>query len=440
MYPSIQTNGTTKPRHLIATFSALPWQIAPWRDRSPVLLLTGSAGGGKSRLAAEKLHGFCLKYPNATALLIRKARVSITNSTAELLRRVVIGDDVRVVHVPSKSRFEYRNGSVLMYTGLDDDGQRQRLRSIGTMGGVDIAWMEEATEFEEDDFNAVLARLRGNAAHWRQVMLTTNPDAPTHWIYRRLIAGREAMVYYSSAMDNRHNPDDYQGRLASLTGVEGDRLARGQWAQATGLIFDTWTDPGNVTDDAEYVEGAGPIFWAVDDGYSAGSAPRTVGIDPTTHHYVGDAHPRVFLLVQQRDDGRLCVFAEHYACLKLSDAHIDEVLALTYTNDKGEQVKYPAPDYCVHGPGAAEIRGRFQAAGLYARQSTANVEESIKETRRALAADANGWRRILVHPRCKHLRAEMASYRRDTDGRIVKAFDHGPDSLRGLAWVLRWEV
>jgi hypothetical protein len=209
------------------------------------------------------------------------------------------------------------------------------------------------------------------------------------------------------------------------------------FTHAAGLIFDTWTDPGNVTDDAEYVEGAGPIFWAVDDGYSAGSASRTAGIDPTTGRYVGDAHPRVFLLVQQRDDGRLCVFAEHYTCLKLSDAHIDEVLAM---RPDGADASYPAPDYCVHGPGAAEIRGRFQAAGLYARQSTANVEESIKETRRALAADANGWRRILVHPRCKHLRAEMASYRRDTDGRIVKAFDHGPDALRGLAWVLRWEV
>src|SRR5690348_13375062 len=160
---------TNSPRVRVAPCDLLSWQVAPWRDKSPVLLLTGSAGGGKSRLAAEKLHGYCLKYGGATALLIRKARVSITNSTAELLRRAVIGDDPRVAHVPSKSRFEYRNGSVLMYTGLDDEGQRQRLRSIGAEGGVDIAWLEEATEFSEDDYNAVLARLRGQAASWRQI-------------------------------------------------------------------------------------------------------------------------------------------------------------------------------------------------------------------------------------------------------------------------------
>jgi glutaryl-CoA dehydrogenase len=47
--------------------------------------------------------------------------------------------------------------------------------------------MEEANRFTEDDFNEILARLRGTAAPWRQVMLTTNPGAPTHWIKRRLI-------------------------------------------------------------------------------------------------------------------------------------------------------------------------------------------------------------------------------------------------------------
>ncbi len=56
----------------IAIFAPLPWQVEPWRDKSRVLLLTGSAGGGKSRLAAEKIHGACLKYPGAVWLMMRK--------------------------------------------------------------------------------------------------------------------------------------------------------------------------------------------------------------------------------------------------------------------------------------------------------------------------------------------------------------------------------
>lgn len=406
----------------------LRWQTDPRHDTSRVILLTGSAGGGKSHIAAQKLHDFCLRYRGATALVVRKARVSITNSAAEFLQQSVIGDDPRVRHIPSKSRFEYANRSKLMYTGLDDEEQRKRIRSIGGRGGIDIAWMEEATEFEEDDFNAVLARLRGQAAPWRQVILTTNPDAPTHWIYRRLIAGGEARVYYSGASDNTHNPGDYIKTLQSLTGVEGDRLARGQWVQASGVVFDTWSDPGTVDDAAEYVPDAGPIYWAMDDGYSAGSAPHSGGRDPNTGLYVADSHPRVILWVQQRDDGRLCVFKEDYRCLTLSDVHIADALAQPY----------PAPDVVAHGPGSAEIRGRLFAAGLMPHQSTANVEESIKELRRAVAPDANGWRRVLVHSRCVQLRAEMMSYRYDAaNGKPIKQFDHGPDALRGLVWILR---
>ncbi len=420
-------NGTTPKRRLIAVFDPLPWQRAPWRDRSPVMLLTGSAGGGKSRLAAEKLHGYCLKYPGASALLIRKARASITNSTAELLRRAVIGDDRSVVHVFSKNRFEYANGSVLMYTGLDDESQRQRLRSIGAEGGVDIAWMEEATEFGEDDYNALLARLRGSAAPWRQIILTTNPDAPTHWIYRRLIVGGEATIYYSSVADNRYNPADYAARLASLTGVEGERLARGQWFQASGLVYDVWSDgpdDGNVTEKAEYVQDGSPIYWAVDDGYEG-------KIDPATGHFTEGSAPRVFLLLQERADGRLCVFYESYECKTLSDDHLKRIVALGY----------PDPEYAAVDSAAAELRGRIHNVGYYTRGKPQSIEESIKATRRMLAPDSNGWRRVLVHPRCKHLRAEMASYRRDVDtGKPIDAHNHGPDSLRYFCWTKRLEA
>jgi archaellum biogenesis ATPase FlaH len=62
----------------IAIFKPLEWQIEPWLYKGPVMLLTGGAGGGKSRIASEKLHGFCKKYPKAQALVIRNTRRSST--------------------------------------------------------------------------------------------------------------------------------------------------------------------------------------------------------------------------------------------------------------------------------------------------------------------------------------------------------------------------
>lgn len=409
---------------ILAPYHPLTWQVAPWRDRSRVLLLTGSAGGGKSRLAAEKLHGFCLHYPGAFALLVRKTRVSMTKGSILFLKESVIGSDPRVAHYESKDYFRYWNGSILAYLGLEDEAQRERLKSIGPRGGVDIAWGEEATELEESDHNALLARLRGQAAPWRQLLYTCNPDAPTHWIHRRLIQGREARAYYSKATDNAYNPDDYMDTLGRLTGTERDRLLLGQWVQASGLVYDVWSDgpdDGNVTEAAERIPNHGQFVLAIDDGY-AGKR------DDATGHFTPDSHPRAVLLCQIRDDGRVCIFDEDYRVQTLSDQHIESVLQT-----------YGEPDYAVVDSAAAELRGRLRAYGIGTYGKPSDIEESIKITRRMLAPDLNGWRRILVHPRCRHLRAEMVSYRYDDKGRPLKQFDHGCDALRYLAFKLRHE-
>lgn len=420
--------GIAPPRpRAIAIYKPLPWQVAPWRDTSPTILLTGSAGGGKSRVAAEKLHGFCLKYPGATALLVRKARVSITNSTALLFDRLVMGNDRNVKHLMSKSRFEYRNGSMLLYTGLDDDQQRERLRSIGLEGGVDIAWMEEATEFDQEDYTAVDARLRGTAAPWRQLILTCNPDAPTHWIYSQLIAGQRARVYYSQASDNPYNPDDYLTRLSNLDGVEGDRLARGLWVQSTGLVYqDQWQgegNGGNVTHEADY-DPSVPVLWALDDGYSG-------KVDPKTGLYPANAHPRVILFAQVKGDSHLDIFDELYQTQTLPENHIQDAL------DKG----YPVPDRAVVDSSAATLKRRITDKEVQTQGGTHEIAEGVKHMRSWLAADGNGFRRIRVHPRCRHLRSELNSYKLKPGSETPeKAFDHGPDALRYLAWALRYEA
>lgn len=386
------------------------------------MLLTGSAGGGKSHLAANKLHGYLLKYPRSQGLAARKIQASLANSTVLYLENEVIGNDPRVVHRPSKSRFEYYNGSMLIYVGLEDVKQRRRLRSIGLKGGVDIAWMEEGTEFERADFDAVKARMRGKAAHWRQIIISTNPEGPTHWIYTGLImqAGNAA-VYYSKAVDNPYNPEDYQTNLESMQGVEGVRLRDGLWVQSTGLVYAEWNDSENVTESADYEPGAGPLFWGVDDGY-------TGEFDSQAGMFTGQSHPRVFLLAQLRNDGSLNVFWESLQIKTLSEIHLDEVLALPY----------PEPDFAACDKSAAELRGRIHARGLYTRKSPASVAESIKELRNWVSADKNGVRRLKVHPRCKQLRLEFVTYAYNpSTGVPLKEFDHCMDSLRYLVHALR---
>lgn len=417
----------------ISTFRPEPWQREPWKDtESFVVLYTGSAGGGKSRLAAERIHGFCLRYPGAQGLVLRKTAQSLQNSVLLLLSRLVISDDPRVVHHPGKNRFEYSNGSILSYGGMKDESQREYIRSIGVHGGVDMCWMEEANQFQEEDFNEVISRMRGKAAPWRQIMLTTNPDHPGHWINTRLIIGGEATVYYSSAADNSHNPESYVQSLETLTGVQYLRLVKGQWVAGSSLVYDTWQDTfnvrteddggGNVTLDAEYIPDSGPVYWAIDDGYSGKR-------DPNTGMFTGRSHPRVILMAQERTDGKLAIFAENYAIHRLAKDHLSEVISICNKNE------WPMPRRIIRDRAAASLGGAIkEVLGKEPRYNTTKVEESIKEVRDWISADENGFRRLIVHPRCKHLRFEFSSYSTDENNKPIKEHDNGPDALRYLVW------
>lgn len=230
---------------------------------------------------------------------------------------------------------------------------------------------------------------------------------------------------------NPTRPADFRDKL-----LDGTRESSGVYREypenaieafthAAGLIFDNWRDgpdDGNVSEAADYVPDGGMILYAIDDGY-VGS------IDPVSGHYTANSHPRVFLFCQLRPTGQLCVFAEHYAVTVVEDQHIEQVL----------QEPYPEPDFAVVDKSAAQLRGRLQAIGIYTRNGPSSVDESIKELRRWIAKDGNDRRRLLVHPRCRHLRFEFTAYRYDDNERPVKAHDHGIDAIRYLCWNLRHE-
>lgn len=182
-----------------------------------------------------------LKYPGSVGIGLRKAREFAAKSVVYALK-AVIGDSGAARYNSSALTFHYTNGSKIFIAGLKDENQRQAIRSINGDGAADFIWVEEANALTESDHNELLARLRGTNAPWRQLLYTTNPDAATHWIKRRLIDQGEASVHYSSAKDNPALPDEYHETLAQITGVLGLRLRDGLWTSAEGIVYDTWSD------------------------------------------------------------------------------------------------------------------------------------------------------------------------------------------------------
>jgi len=401
-------------KHL-APYKPLPWQVAPWRDKSPVLLLTGSAGGGKSRVAAEKLHGYCLKYPKAQALMLRKIRQSMTNSTVLFMERTVISNDPRVRHYPSKLRFEYHNGSLLTYGGMANREQREQVRSIGAAGGIDIAWMEEATGFTEDDYNEVLARMRGNAADWRQIILTTNPDAPTHWIYKDLIENNQASIYYSSAADNPHNPDSYKQSLGRLTGILAQRLREGRWVQAEGVIYDEFDHARHVIERDALPRFMPRYVAGVDWGYRN---PGVLGV-----YGVGGVN------------GALYLVAEYYHTGQMIDWWVEKARALN--NEYGIEVFVCDPSEPAY-INALNAAGLNAVAGFNAVIPGINaVKQRLADGRLFFVADALRETDLALEE-VKQPTATVAEFpgyvwaNSKTKEQPIKELDHGMDMLRYL--------
>ena len=418
--------GTPQPKiNRLAPYAPLNWQFAPLMDKSLVMLMTGSGGGGKSRCACEKLHAYLLKYPGSTGLMLRKAREWATRSIVPMMWETVMGGERSGVNFNrSDYIFTYPNGSVLYAGGMKDDSQREAIRSIGQKGALDIIWMEEANAFTEQDYQEVLVRLRGTSAPWRQLILTTNPDSPTHWINQRLIIGQEASTYYSGAIDNPHTAPEYRQTLEMLTGTQYERLVLGRWVQAEGVVYDNFSlmDGGNVTEEAEY-NPDWPIAWGVDDGYAKGEGKGSISY-----------HPRVFLLAQFTPTGGLNIFAEYGACLEVEETSLRNVL------DMG----YPAPELAYVDSSAAQLKARIWGMGITTFGATHVVTEGIKNVRR-LICDGQGVRLLKVHPRCKELIGEFQSYAYGDSAASVngerkplKLNDHFVDSCRYLSTRLRY--
>ncbi len=425
----------TKPT---AVFKPLPWQVEPWKDKSRVLLLTGSAGGGKSRLAGEKVNGVMKKYPGATGLMLRKAREYTGKSIVPFMRRTVIGADPTVGILKSESHFHYANGSVLYWGGMRTDEQREGLRSIGPDGAVDIIWMEEANGFTEDDFNELLARLRGKASPWLQIILGTNPDDPNHWIYKRLIQGGEASVYYSGAVDNKHNPKSYIQTLETLTGVLLLRLGQGKWVHAEGAVYDEYDAGLHLIEPFEIPEDW-RRFRSIDFGYSNPFVCQWWAMDP---------------------DGRLYLYREIYRTKTLVEDHAKRIIDLErFKDEDGEYLcgdddglEYGVCEEIIEKSVAdhdAEDRATAARYGVSTTAANKSKSVGIQAVKRRLTVAGDGKPRIyffrgalveedsslLNKPKTTVEEITGYAWPKATEGRHakeepVKKNDHGMDAMR----------
>lgn len=227
------------------------------------ILLSGSYGSAKSILMAHLAITHCLFYPKSVAMLARKAmpdlKATIFKEVVEHLDddKLVEGRDYKVVYTGSPY-IEFSNGSrIETISWADKKYKKGRSRKFSFLV------FEELTENNEDDreaFMTLKARLR-RLPHVKENVLiaATNPDAPSHWVYRYFFDDKKdtKFVFKSVTTDNPFLDKIYINQLIrDLDPRAIQRYIYGEWVELQkDQVYYNYTQENNYRRDFQFTRG-----------------------------------------------------------------------------------------------------------------------------------------------------------------------------------------
>lgn len=140
------------------------------------------------------------------------------------------------------------NGNQIIFRGMNDDKQREKLKSITFQRGkLTDVWCEEATELTQADVEIIDDRLRGELppGQFYQIRMTFNPVNKNHWIKKVFfdIPDDNVLTHHSTYLMNRFIDDAYKARMErrKIVDPEGYQIyGLGEWGEIGGLILHNW--------------------------------------------------------------------------------------------------------------------------------------------------------------------------------------------------------
>lgn len=221
------------------------------RSKKRYIVMKGSAGSGKSVDTAQNYILRLMQDNGRNLVAMRKSDITNRDSTfAELTGAIyrMFGEKAELYWQINKSPLQItcrHNGNKIIFRGMNDDKQREKLKSITFQKGkLTDVWLEEATEFTQADLEIIDDRLRGELpdGQFYQIRMTFNPVSKSHWIKKVFfdIADDNVLTHHSTFLNNRFIDDAYRARMERrrLVDPEGFRIyGLGEWGEIGGLIL-----------------------------------------------------------------------------------------------------------------------------------------------------------------------------------------------------------
>lgn len=224
------------------------------RSRKRYIVMKGSAGSGKSVDTAQNYILRLMQDKGRNLVAMRKSDISNRDSTfAELTGALyrMFCDKYEQYWKINKSPMSMTfkpNGNQIIFRGMNDDRQREKLKSITfPKGKLTDVWLEEATEFTQADLEIIDDRLRGELppGQFYQIRMTFNPVNKNHWIKKVFfdIPDDNVLTHHSTYLGNRFIDDAYRQRMErrKIVDPEGYQIyGLGEWGEIGGLILHNW--------------------------------------------------------------------------------------------------------------------------------------------------------------------------------------------------------
>ncbi|CAK9251615.1 unnamed protein product [Sphagnum jensenii] len=358
----------------------------------------GSVRAGKTYSSVRKFIDRLQFGPPGDAMIIGVNRATIDRNVLTLMYGIL------GFPVPSpkcmKTQLFGRN---LYFVGAPD------VSAVSTIKGstLALAYVDEATDLPENFWKMLESRLSVPGA---QLFATTNPDGPAHWLKKDYIDRAEELdlVYWNFTLDDNPSLDEeYKKRLkASYTGLWYNRFILGEWALASGAIYDTY-DHFNEYDCAKH----NPSYYIVGIDYGTTNATAAVLCSVTPNMY-----PQIHVEEEY-----------YYDSAKKGRSKTDDELV----RDIKDFIGYKNVQAVYIDPAAASLKIALRQADIPVLDAKNDVLFGIKIVGKFIAG-----KNIVIQKGCTILREQMQSYAWDPKQAIrgedkpIKVNDHSCDALR----------
>jgi len=284
--------------------------------RKKIVVNIGGSGSSKSYSVAQLFIKRLVQMPNRKMLVTRKTGPALYLTAYSLVIKLLKQYRIyyRLDHDKThKIITNPQNGAMMVFLSIDDP------EKIKSTDWNDV-WMEEANEFDWNDFIILQTRMRETetAGLPNQIFLCINPDEENGWINQRLILSpafeKKIEVIWSSYKDNPNLGQDYIDTLEGLKEQDIDSwktYAKGRFGAVGHIIYKDYMTVKQIPEifDEE--------MYGLDFGYNNQSALLKIGMKDKFNVYLKQMIYKTHLTNTMLIDLAKEVIGEEYSTIPL---------------------------------------------------------------------------------------------------------------------------